>query len=297
MTGGAGGLAPRVWGRMPQPARDAAKRLWDPWARLTSSSRLLPDYVIVGAQRGGTTSLYRYLTAHPNVGHALTKELRFFDAHWDRGPDWYRSRFPSIARATRVSRGTGGPYVVGEASPDYLMCPHAPERMAGLLPDVRLIAMLRNPVDRAYSHYRHQVYQGHERLSFEEAIEAEPERLAGELERMLRDPGYVSFAWYHRSYVRRGQYADQLEPWFSRFEEDRWLIVRSEDFYQDPAEVYRRTLEFLGLPPWRPPRFETFNRMGSGWLDPATRARLVEHFRPHNARLAELLGYDLGWDR
>ena len=176
--------ARRIWERLPSPARDAAKKGWAGYARLTARGRLLPDYLIIGTQRGGTTSLYKYLTRHPSLAHALTKELRFFDLNYDKGMAWYRSRFPSRRYKQLVRRTRGVELVVGEGSPDYMFHPHAPGRIARTLPSAKLIVFLRNPVDRAWSHYWHQHSRGHEPLSFDEAVLREPERLAGELEKM-----------------------------------------------------------------------------------------------------------------
>jgi hypothetical protein len=257
---------------------------------------VLPDFLIIGTQRGGTTSLYKYLVRHPNLAHALTKELRFFDLHFDRGIDWYRSRFPS-RRYREQARRRGTNLVVGEASPDYMFHPHTPARVAGVLPEVKLIVLLRNPVDRAYSHYWHQAKRAHEPLSFEEAIDREGERLAGELERMLADEHYVSYERHHHSYLARGLYAEQLAVWFERFPRGQFLIERSEDLFADPGSVFHRVQDFLGLPAWDLEGYDTFNAFTEGSLDPSTRARLVEHFRVPNHQLCELVGRDFDWDR
>jgi len=289
-------LVDRAWEGLPRPVKDGAKSAWAGYARLTSASRLLPDYIIIGTQRAGTTSLYKYLVRHPAIAHALTKELRFFDLHYERGFGWYRSRFPSARHRERLRRAKDLSMIVGESSPDYLFHPYAPGRIARALPDVKLVVLLRNPVDRAYSHYWHQAARGFEPLGFEEAIEREPERLAGELERMLEDERYVSYERHHHSYLSRGVYVDQLRTWFDLFAREQFLILRSEDLFVDPPAVYRQVLEFLGAPPWELREYETFNAFSLGSTNSARRARLVEHFRPHNARLADLLGRDPGWD-
>ena len=289
-------VAERLWRGLPNSVRDSVKDVYAGYARATGSLRVLPDYLIIGTQRGGTTSLYKYLVRHPAHAHALTKELRFFDLNYGRGLDWYRSCFPSrpYRRLFRAARGVE--LRVGEASPDYVFHPNADHRIARDLPWARFVLLLRNPVDRAHSHYWHQFKRGHESLSFEEAIDRELERLDGELERMERDPEYVSYEYHHHSYLTRGRYAEQLERWFELFPRDRFLVERSEDFYEDPHEVCQRVLDFLELPRRSVGPYEVFNAFGEGSLDPATRGRLVEHFRPHNARLSALLGRDMGWD-
>jgi hypothetical protein len=289
-------LAERAWRTLPDPAKDAAKAVWSGYARLTARGRILPDFLVIGTQRGGTTSLYKYLVQHPHLSHALTKELRFFDLNYHRGLPWYRSRFPSRRYREAVRRRRGMDLMVGEASPDYMFHPHAPRRVAAALPDVKLIVLLRNPVDRAWSHYWHQFKRGHETLSFEEAVAAEPDRLAGEMERILADQSYVSYERHHHSYLARGAYADQLQAWMDLFPRDRILIESSEEFFEQPDMVFQRVLEFLGLPTFRLPEYETFNAFRSGDIEPALRATLADHFRPHNGRLYDLLGRDFGWD-
>jgi hypothetical protein len=281
---------------MPDSARTAAKTTWAGYARLTSSARVLPDYLIIGTQRGGTTSLYKYLVRHPQHAHALTKELRFFDLNYDRGVRWYRSRFPSIPYRALTKWVRGSDLVVGEASPDYLFHPHVPSRVAQILPDARFVVVLRNPVDRAHSHYWHQVKRGHETLSFGEAVDREAERLQGELEKMMEDPTYVSYERHHHSYLARGLYVEQLRRWTEFFPRDRFLIERSEDLFADPGAVCRRVLAFLGLPGRDLGPYEAFNAFAEAKVEPDIRNQLAEYFREPNSRLYEFLGRDLGWD-
>jgi hypothetical protein len=288
--------AERAFRAAPESLKRAAKALWLGYARLTSGSRPLPDFLIIGAQRGGTSSLYNYLVRHPVVGRALTKEVRFFDLNFERGAAWYRSRFPSGAHRAAVERRRGAGMVVGEASPDYLFHPHVPGRVAQLLPGVKLIAVLRDPVERAHSHYWHQVARGFEPMSFEDAIAAEPERLHGELERMQADPTYLSFNRHHFSYQARGRYAEQLRWWFARFPRDRILILRSEDLYRRPGPTVGQVQEYLGLPRRDLGAFPKYGSYPSGEMAPATRDRLRAAFRSHNQDLAGLLERDPGWE-
>ena len=295
VPGTASSSAEALWRRLPQPAKEAAKTAWAAFAIMTPRSRVLPGFLIIGAQRAGTTSLYNYLCDHPCVSRALTKEVRFFDLHYQQGLDWYRSRFPSRRHMRRLQRLRGHEQLVGEASPDYLFHPHVPQRVADQLPDAKLIVLLRNPVDRAFSHYWHQVKRGYEQLSFSAAVESEEDRLSGELERMLEDPNYVSFERHHHSYLARGRYAEQLEPWLKAFPGDQILIERSEDFFDDPASILASVMAFLELPGTSTRGYQRFNAFTSGRLDPELRRSLNDYFRPHNARLTELLGRDFNW--
>jgi len=269
---------------------------------ITSPIRLLPDFLIIGTQRGGTTSLYHYLQGHPCIQPSTIKEIHFFDRRFNKGLSWYRGHFPTRLGKYYSQRVRQQPFVTGEASPSYLFHPHAPGRVAQVLPGARLIVLLRNPVDRAYSQYFHAIELGHESLSFEEAIEEEEERTARERERILADERYYSHAYKHRSYLTRGIYVEQLRAWMELFGRQQFLILKSEDFYADPAGTLKQVLAFLQLPETEPVlnkgEYEQFNtNTYSSKMDPALRQRLIEYFRPHNARLYDYLGADFGWDR
>lgn len=269
---------------LPEPARKVLRGAYRGYGRATARLRPLPDFLILGAQKAGTTALYAYLRWHPQVTGPSFKEVSFFDRHYARGERWYRAHMPV--------RRSG---VVGEASPSYLFHPLAPERVARMLPDARLIVLLRNPADRAFSHYQHEVALGREQLTFDEALAREDERMHGELDRMLADPTYFSYAWWNYTYAARGRYAEQLERWFAVFPREQVLVLLTDELAADTAGTYRRTLEFLGVDPRGldsyPRIFEReYEEMGSG-----VRARLEEGFAEPNRRLVELLGRQLPW--
>lgn len=275
--------------RIPTPVRVVLRNGVWAYGRATARLRPLPDFLIVGAQRAGTTALYEYLRRHPAVVGPAWKEVNFFDVHYPRGEAWYRGHFPIGARSRRLGS------IVGEASPSYLFHPLGPERIRALLPDVRLIALLRNPVDRAHSHYHHEVELGREPLSFEDALEREEERMRGEQERMLADPEYFSHAWWNFTYLARGRYAEQLERWLAVFPRDQLLVLPSEQLFDRPGEAYARILEFLGAPPHELGSYpRVFGRDYSA-MRPATRRQLADYYEEPNRKLSELLGQELGW--
>lgn len=264
---------------------------------------MLPSFLIIGAQRAGTTSLFYYLHRHPHVVHptgqedsvAWPKEIHFFDEKYWRGVDWYRSFFP-LAAQRRLARLRGGDLVPAEATPSYLFHPAVPERVAATMPEVRLVALLRNPVERAHSHYQLMFRTGREKLSFEEALAVEDERLEGQVERMLADPRYRSRHHRHHSYFSRGLYAEQLERWLAHFPREQLLVLRAEDFLARPAEVYRDVLRFLVLAEWLPEGFPPRNIGSRAPIDPAVRARLEHRYAEPNSRLVRLLGDGFTWD-
>jgi hypothetical protein len=244
----------------------------------TAYLRQLPDFIILGTQRGGTTSLYHYLTAHPDIGAAFRKEVHFFDRYYEKGMNWYLAHFPKRGEFP----------VVGEASPYYLFHPDVPERAREVVPHAKFIVLLRNPIDRAYSGYQMKVRRGIETLSFEDAVDKERERLSGS-----DDP--ISLPWRHYSYLKRGLYVDQLKRWMSVFPRERFLILKSEDFYEDPGRVLNQTLEYLGLRPWSPESFKAYHLSEYAEIAPATRKRLREYFAPYNQQLHTFLGRDFEW--
>jgi len=257
------------------------------YGKATAKIRPLPDFLIVGAQKAGTTALYAYLRRHPGITGPSWKEVSYFDRHYARGPNWYRGNFPNLLRA----RGE----LVGEASPSYLFHPLAPERVEELVPEARLIALVRNPIDRALSHYNHELALGRERLSFEDALAAEERRLEGEEERLRVDPRYFSSEWWSHTYKARGRYAEQLERWLEVWPREQLLILPSEELLGEPERAHAEVLEFLGAPAHRLDSYPRVFERQYEEMKPETRAELADYFAEPNRRLYELLGRDLAW--
>jgi hypothetical protein len=232
----------------------------------------LPDFVIIGAPRSGTTTLWRFVVEHPGVRRAAKKEIHFFDDHYERGIGWYRAHFPRAREA-----------ITGEASPGYLAHPLAPTRMRAHIDETKLIAVLRNPADRAFSHYQHRRRLGRDPRTFEQAIADEE---AGRIVDGLRS-----------DILEFGRYAEQLAAWFEVYPRERFLVLGAEEFWSAPEDAYGRTLAFLGLDQDRRNDYPNVNPAPPhDAMDRETRARLVEIFRGPNQRLRELIGADFGWD-
>lgn len=284
---------------------DTARQTIGVYRNATSPLRLLPDFLIIGAQKGGTTSLYHYLTEHPNIASARMKEVHFFDQHFRKGALWYRSNFPTAFYRMYQERLHKNIFITGEGSPEYLFYPHPARKVARLLPHIKLIALLRNPVDRAYSQYRHNIRWGHETLSFEDALRTEETRMrVGNLQ-LQTDKNYHDFGYQRAAYLARGIYADQLAHWLDFFPREQLLIVKSEDFYSDPSNIYKATLAFLGLPAIEPQSlkgsYKKYNQSteqdGPERMNATLRKQLITYFEPHNDRLYKLLGTSFDWDR
>lgn len=281
----------------PKPLKHAGRRAYMRMGTATATLRLRPAFLMIGAQRCGTTSLFRALMAHPQVAHAaFQKGVNYFDLNYYRGPEWYRGHFPLAEIARRRTSGNGEP-IAFEASGYYLYHPFAIERIACDLPDVKLVVMLRDPVERAFSAHKHEYARGFEWETFEQALELEDDRLVGEIDRMRADVSYESFPHRHHSYRHRGHYAEQLERAFTHFPPSQVHIIESEAFFAKPVAEYQRLLEFLGLRSFEPANFSQHNARPGDPMAAGTRRMLEQYYQPHNERLAGLLGRSPQWVR
>ena len=260
--------------------------------RLNSFQRALPDFIIIGAAKGGTTSLFNYLVQHPQIVGPYRKEVHYFDHHYHKGLDWYKHHFPTISKL----RKTHSKAITGEASPYYISHPLAAQRIKALLPNVKLIVLLRNPIDRALSNYQHIKRLKLEQEPFEKAIKLEEARINGEVDKIIQNPNYYSFTHKHFSYLTRGIYHKELEVWFKEFPASQICIFNSEQFYSDPASVLEKTLKFLNVDPWLPTNFKKFN--SGGEYEPISeelRNELIRFYEPHNKKLFELINQEYNW--
>lgn len=280
--------------KAPAAVRVTGRRVGLAVGEVTAALRSRPDFVVAGAQRAGTTSLFRALMQHPQVVRpSMHKGVNYFDVNYPKGPRWYAAHFP-LRMTARLRTARAGAPCVFEASGYYLYHPLAVERLAADLPDTKVVVMLRDPVERAFSAYKHEVARGFEHESFERAIELEGERIAGEEDRMREDPTYTSFAHRHQSYLHRGHYADQVERLLRHVPRERVHLIESERFFTDPAPVFAGLTDFLGLAVHTPRHFDQYNAR-PGAMDAETRGFLREYFGPHDERLAPLLGRVPGW--
>ncbi|NNF56064.1 MAG: sulfotransferase [Acidimicrobiales bacterium] len=283
-----------------QRARGVALDAFRMFGATTASLRVRPDYLIIGTKRGGSTSLARWVLEHPNVAPLFpARETRkgtyFFDVNYDRGERWYRSHFPTRTSLAIRSRQQSQPLMVGEAVPYYLHHPHAAARARAFAPAANIIALLRDPTDRAYGHWGERTRNGVEWLSFPDALAAEDERLAGEEDRMLADPSYQSFAHQHYSYVDQGRYERGLRRWMHHWPAEQLLVLRSEDMYSDPARIYAQVTDFLGLPRFEPEAFAAWNMKASSVIEPIVETQLRATLAPSVQAVEELLGRPMGW--
>ena len=240
----------------------------------------LPGLLIIGAQKAGTTSMLRYLVEHPAITASWLKEVHFFDDHFDKGESWYRTQFGAPERGRLFL----------EASPYYLFHPLAPRRAVSVVPEAKLLVMLREPVARAFSHYRHEVSKGREPLSFEDAIASEATRLADSDGQLARGEVAISFHHRHFSYVRRGLYADQISRWLDHFPKSSVLFVKAEDMFAAPQQAADRVWSFLGFSSVTLPQPKQWHQRGGEGISDSSRERLANLYAEPNARLERMTG-------
>lgn len=274
----------------------------------SSGLRPLPDFLVIGAKRGGTTSFYYDLTQHPCVVRLYpppvpvvkpdaTKGVHYFDSNFGRGSKWYRSHFPTSVTRTLVGRREGTRAIAGEASPFYLFHPAAAARAHASVPDTKIIALLRDPVMRTYSHWKERRRSGAEELDFLDALDAEAGRLAGERERLLEDPAYRSYGWEQQSYLTQSLYADALRPWVAAFGRERVFVAASEDYYADPNRVLGDVHQFLELPRLATSKGAIRNAAAGAPLERRVEAKLQACFAGPNRELVHLLEQTFPWVR
>jgi hypothetical protein len=286
--------------KVPSPVKRVVHLGSRSYGRLTAPARMTPSFLICGGQRCGTTSLYRALAAHPVVLKAvLHKGVHYFDTSYDRGLNWYKGHFPLQRSGSRITQRYGVPAQTFESSPYYMYHPQAAARIAETLPGVKLVVLVRDPVERAYSQHAHEVARGYElERDFGSALALEPARLHRQEERLAADPLYYSFAHQHHAYRARGEYARYLSDLATHVDPTRIHVVESERFFAQPDEVYDEVLAFLGLPDLGRPPFEKHNaRPRSADMDPQLRKDLTGHFAAHDEALAEWLGRRPIWRR
>lgn len=263
----------------------------------TAAARERPSFIIVGGQKCGTSSLFDYLLAHPQMTRPTTKEIHYYTFNYPQTQAWYRAHFATQAHARRLAKRLGRPTVTGEASPYYLFHPQTPARIAKDLPDVKLIFLFRDPTDRAYSHFKHNQRRGHETLPFDQALALENQRIDHDFARMQQDPGFESDAVQHHSYRARGLYADQVTRYLEHFPREQCLFLCSEHMFADPAKTLAATEDFLGIDRFIPGDLKPSNQGGYKKQDAYRDVlqQLRAFYEPHNQRLFDLVGEIYPW--
>ncbi|HCJ54897.1 MULTISPECIES: sulfotransferase family protein [Glutamicibacter] len=280
---------------LPDPVVARIRDLLRGWGTLTAPWRILPDFIVIGAQRSGTTTLYRLLSSHPQVVRpTATKGIKYFEDCYKNGQRWYRGHFPLQLTAKLLAQGEPRTF---ESSGFYSFHPLAAQRIAKDLPGTKLVMMLRDPVDRAYSAHRHELMRGFESEKFERALELEAERVEGEIERLEQDPGYSSYNLRHHAYLLRGRYIDQIRRIHNAVGEESLYLMDADDFFSNPQEEFLALQLWLGLEPWAPDAVPAENAQPRAPMSEQLRQKLRSHYDSADAELAQIMGKQPSWRR
>jgi len=259
---------------------------------ITSSIRLLPNFIIVGAVRCGTTSLYYNICEHSCVLAAAYDEIGFFDSNYELGINWYKSMFPTKFKRKKIELKTGI-CITGEDTPFYFWDKKSIERIKKEIPKIKLIILLRNPIDRAYSNYHLGVRLGSESLSFEDSIKKEIELL--EKNNDIESDGIEKFL-RPRSYIAKGLYHNQIKNWFKIFSKDQILVLSTENLAKKPHQTLEQIFNFLDLPNEQIKNLQNRKVGNYQKMNEDTRQFLRKLFKPHNEKLFKFLEKKFEWD-
>lgn len=257
--------------------------------------RRIPDFLIIGAQKAGTTSMHKYLSMHPQIVMSKKKELHYFDSFLNDNNDSlrkYKNNFP-------LRLQIGQKKIAGETTPYYLFHPHVPKRVKKSIPDVKLIVLLRNPVERAFSLYNAHINSGVEKIqSFKEAIDIEDQRINNDKELLHENKFHVAKDYKFFSYLARGRYFEQIENWFKYFDENQFIFIESSSFFKNIDQSLKQVFSFLNV---KNIELDLTNikavNKGSytNALDNDIKNALLEYFREPNQKLYELIGQSYDW--
>ena len=263
---------------------------------VTNQIRVLPDFVVIGSSKSGTTSLHHYIIQHPSI--IAERNVHFFEYIHTDSIEWYRAHFPTKVYKNFKKIIRKEKLIVGEQTATYLFHPLIPKRIHTTIPNAKLIVVLRNPVDRAYSNYKHQVREGIEKRTFEDAIKSELKRIEickNNPEYKINNNDFNNHVVF--SYLRHGIYVDFIKAWMKFFTKEQFLILPTYELNNNRVKFLKQVFDYLNVPNFEINDIKRQNVGEYKKLDKSTRKFLVDYYRPHNERLFELLGKKFEWDK
>lgn len=277
------------------PYKLSANNALLPLRQMTRKMRALPDFIIIGASRSGTTSLYYNMSKHPNISPGAEKASSFFDKNFERGLSFYKSHFP-VKPSSNLNKDGKFTFVTGEATTTYLLNPLTAERISDTIPNVKLIAILRNPIDRAFSHFNYHLTRGESKFqSFEEAINYEKKLIKlGNFKKNIFENKEIDYRFC--SYLSEGLYVERLEPYLENFSKDQIMIIKYEDYITHEKNVLNKIFNFLNLPVYDISNLSKLNSVNYENINEDTKRNLQDFFKPYNEKLIEKFGPDIRWD-
>ncbi len=262
---------------------------------LTSPLRVLPDFIVIGVGRGGTTSLYNYLNQHNCIQKSSYDEIGFFDDNFHLGVNWYRSMFPTKYEKQKIIKKFGK-FLTYDVTPWYIRRPWTANRIKTLLPSAKIISVLRNPVDRTYSHYHLTCREKGTTKSFEEIIEEEIKKIDNYDDNLKNSQKYYE-DFVQNSHIARGFYLEQLENWFTVFNKENILIISSEDLANHTQKTMDYVFNFLNIEDQVIPNLEKVNVAKYPKMKEKTRKILENYFFEYNENLFKKIVKHFTWNK
>ena len=261
---------------------------------LTGSIRVLPDFLVIGAKRCGTTSLFYHLPEHPCISKSPHDNMGFFNDNFHLGVNWYKSFFPTIFTRNKIKSEFGN-FLAFDVTTTYMEEESTANNVYQIKPNMKIIVILRNPVDRAYSQYHLNLREKAEKRSFEDAMEENMNELNKEShERYEIKP---KFSVEENNYLKKGLYAQQLRHWLNIFPMESMLILSTEEFESNQQVIYNKIFEFLNISQFEVKNTEKMEKGSYPQMKSETRSLLLDYFRSHNNELFKLINKKFDWEK
>ena len=256
---------------------------------ITSPYRMLPDFIVIGVKRCGTTSLYEQLPEHPDIMNSTQDNVGYFNNNFQLGINYYRSFFPTSWKTKN------GKIKTFEVTSSYIQKSKTAKNLFKTLPEIKLILMVRNPIDRAYSEFNLDVKEEEQEKTFEELINEEITRIEKEDESILSKNYVDKFSPKFRHYLRKGMYYEQLQPWLELFKKNQILIISAEEFENETQEIYNKIFHYIGVSKYQIKNTQKARKGNYSKMNDHTRELLSKYFKPHNEKFFELIGRRYDW--
>ena len=263
---------------------------------ITGFIRVIPDFLVIGAKRCGTTSLYQHLSEHPCISRSPRDNIGFFNENYHLGINWYKSLFPTVFYKKKME-SKNKHCLFFDVTSTYMEEELTAKNVYEVNPNQKIIVILRNPVDRAYSHYHVNVKEKSEKRSFEDAIFEEMNRIKSERIIQNKNKNLRVFTPNNIHYLKKGFYALQLKSWFKIFPREQILVLSTEEFQEDQNLIYKKIFDFLNIPNMK---IKSTEKMEKGNYIPMkhdTRNLLLDYFRQCNHELFELINSEFDWKK
>ena len=256
--------------------------------------RVLPDFLVIGAKRCGTTSLFYHLPEHPCIPKSSHDNMGFFNDNYHLGVNWYKSFFPTIFTRNKIKSKFGN-FLAFDVTTTYMEEESTANNVYQTKPNMKIIVILRNPVDRTYSHFLKNVREKVEKRNFESAVEENMGRMKKEsYEQHETKPKFIVD---ENNYLKKGLYALQLRHWLKIFPRENILIVSTEEFESDQQAIYNKIFKFLNISQFKVKNTEKMEKGSYPPMKSETRNLLLDYFRSHNQELFELINMEFDWKK